>query len=121
LELNSPNDYSPSGAANRLNALAGGMVELLRRILGETTEIETRLAEALPMIIADPGQVENTLLNLAINARDAMPNGGRLVIETAHTPRLRAPMRGHRLLKEATSAGSSRCYISDLLSRHKML
>jgi PAS domain S-box-containing protein len=66
-----------------LNALAGGMVELLRRSLGETTEIETRLAEALPMIIADPGQVENTLLNLAINARDAMPNGGRLVIETA--------------------------------------
>ncbi len=66
-----------------LNALAGGMVELLRRSLGETTEFETRLAEALPMIIADPGQVENALLNLAINARDAMPNGGRLVIETA--------------------------------------
>jgi CheY-like chemotaxis protein len=59
------------------------MVELLRRSLGETTMIETRLAEALPMIIADPGQVENALLNLAINARDAMPNGGRLVIETA--------------------------------------
>ena len=59
------------------------MVELLRRILGETTTIETRLAEELPMIIADPGQVENALLNLAINARDAMPNGGQLVIETA--------------------------------------
>ena len=66
-----------------LNALAGGMVELLRRSLGETTTIETRLAEELPMIIADPGQVENALLNLAINARDAMPNGGQLVIETA--------------------------------------
>jgi PAS domain S-box-containing protein len=66
-----------------LNTLADGMVELLRRSLGEAVEIETRLAEALPMIIADPGQVENALLNLAINARDAMPNGGRLVIETA--------------------------------------
>jgi nitrogen-specific signal transduction histidine kinase/CheY-like chemotaxis protein len=66
-----------------LNALAGGMVELLRRSLGEAVEIETRLAEGLPMTMADPGQVENALLNLAINARDAMPNGGRLVIETA--------------------------------------
>jgi PAS domain S-box-containing protein len=66
-----------------LNALAGGIVELLRRSLGEAVEIETRLAEWLPMTMADPGQVENALLNLAINARDAMPNGGRLVIETA--------------------------------------
>jgi CheY-like chemotaxis protein len=66
-----------------LNALAKGMVELLRRSLGEAVEIETRLAEGLPMTMADPGQVENALLNLAINARDAMPNGGRLVIETA--------------------------------------
>jgi signal transduction histidine kinase len=48
-----------------LNALAAGMVELLRRSLGEAAEIETRLAEGLPMIIADPGQVENALLNLA--------------------------------------------------------
>jgi PAS domain S-box-containing protein len=66
-----------------LNTLAGGTVELLRRSLGEAVAIETRLAEGLPMIMADPGQVENALLNLAINARDAMPNGGRLVIETA--------------------------------------
>jgi two-component system, chemotaxis family, CheB/CheR fusion protein len=59
------------------------MIELLRRTLGETSEIETRLSEGLPLIMADPGQIENALLNLAINARDAMPKGGRLIIETA--------------------------------------
>ena len=66
-----------------INALAEGMIELLRRTLGETSEIETRLSEGLPLIMADPGQIENALLNLAINARDAMPKGGRLIIETA--------------------------------------
>ena len=66
-----------------LNASAGGMVELLRRTLGETVEIETRLSGGLPQTMADPGQIENALLNLAINARDAMPEGGQLIIETA--------------------------------------
>ena len=68
-----------------LNALVGGMAEMLRRSLGETVEIEILLAERLPMIMADSGQIENALLNLANNARDAMPNGGRLVIQTAQT------------------------------------
>ena len=66
-----------------LSALAAGMTELLRRTLGEPIKIETRLAKNLRMTVADPGQVENALLNLAINARDAMPDGGRLIIETA--------------------------------------
>ncbi len=66
-----------------LNALVGGMGDLLRRSLGATVEIEIRLTERLPMIMADPGEVENALLNLAVNARDAMPKGGRLFIETA--------------------------------------
>ena len=59
------------------------MIDLLRRSLGEMIAIDTRLAEGLPMIMVDPGQVENALLNLAVNARDAMPKGGQLVIETA--------------------------------------
>jgi len=46
-------------------------------------EIETRLAADLPLTLADPGQVGSALLNLAINARDTMPNGGKLTIETA--------------------------------------
>ena len=64
-------------------ALVAGMIDLLRRSLGEMIAIDTRLAEGLPMIMVDPGQVENALLNLAVNARDAMPKGGQLVIETA--------------------------------------
>lgn len=66
-----------------LSALAGGMVELLRRTLGKMIDVKTRLAGELPMILVDPGQVENALLNLAVNARDAMSKGGRLIIETA--------------------------------------
>ena len=66
-----------------LNALVGGMTDLLRRSIGEMIAIDTRLAKGLPTIMADPGQIENALLNLAVNARDAMPKGGRLIIETA--------------------------------------
>ena len=65
-----------------LNALVGGVIDLLRRSLGEMVDIETRLTEGLPTIMVDPGQIENALLNLAVNARDAMPNGGRLVVDT---------------------------------------
>jgi PAS domain S-box-containing protein len=65
-----------------LNALVAGMVDLLRRSLGEMVAIETRLAPNLPRIMVDPGQVENALLNLAVNARDAMPKGGHLYIDT---------------------------------------
>jgi len=67
----------------QLSALVKDMVVLLYRSLGETVRIETRLAQDLPLTLADPGQVENALLNLAINARDAMPQGGLLTIETA--------------------------------------
>ncbi len=66
-----------------LNALVDGMVDLLRRSLGEVIRVETRLGPSVPTVMADPGQVENALLNLAINSRDAMPEGGRLAIETA--------------------------------------
>jgi len=65
-----------------LNALVDSILVMLRRSLGEAIEIESRLASELPMVTVDAGQVENALLNLAINARDAMAEGGRLVIET---------------------------------------
>ncbi len=67
-----------------INRLVAGMIDLLRRSLGEDIEIETRLDEHLWPAIADAGQLENALLNLAINARDAMPDGGKLTIETAN-------------------------------------
>ena len=68
-----------------LNAVATGMSELLRRTLGEAIKLETVLEPNLPRTMTDAGQVENVLLNLAINARDAMPQGGRLIIETRRT------------------------------------
>jgi PAS domain S-box-containing protein len=60
--------------------LVGGMTEMLRRTLGETIEVATRVDAQVPHAFADQGQVENALLNLALNARDAMPRGGRLTI-----------------------------------------
>jgi CheY-like chemotaxis protein len=56
------------------------MESLLRRTLGEGIEIETELPDTLPAVLVDAGQLENAILNLAINARDAMPNGGTLRI-----------------------------------------
>src|SRR4029450_11890162 len=65
-----------------LNRLAAGMRDPLRRTLGEHIEIEMKPHAALWPALADKGQVENALLNLALNARDAMPSGGHLTIET---------------------------------------
>ena len=67
------------------NKLVANMSELLRRTIGEGVKIETVLAGGLWRTMADPGEVENALVNLCVNARDAMLDGGRLTIETANT------------------------------------
>src|SRR5437763_11136 len=67
-----------------INRLIAGMSDLLRRTLGEETELETVLAGGLWMVQADANQLEHSLLNLAINARDAMGGPAKLTIETAN-------------------------------------
>ena len=67
-----------------VSALIAGMDDLLRRTLGETIRVELRLDPDLWRCEVDPTQLENVVLNLAINARDAMPTGGELTLETAN-------------------------------------
>ena len=67
------------------NRMVAGMSDLLARALGEQVQVETVLAAGLWRINADVSQLENAVLNLAVNGRDAMPNGGRLTVETANT------------------------------------
>jgi CheY-like chemotaxis protein len=64
--------------------MVSDMSEILRRTLGETIQLETVLAGGLWRVNADASQLENSILNLAVNSRDAMPEGGKITIETAN-------------------------------------
>jgi signal transduction histidine kinase/DNA-binding LacI/PurR family transcriptional regulator len=67
-----------------LNDVVVEVETMLRRLIGEDVELVTRLDPSLPQIRADRGQIEQVIVNLAVNARDAMPGGGRLTIATAN-------------------------------------
>ena len=67
-----------------LGRLVSGLEDMLHRTLGEPVQIETRFAQALWNVFIDPTQIENAILNLALNARDAMGSGGRLTISVAN-------------------------------------
>ncbi len=67
-----------------LNSIIADMENMLRRLIGEDIELVIRPAPVLGMIEADPGQIQQVIMNLAVNARDAMPQGGRLTMETAN-------------------------------------
>ena len=83
--------------ATDVNGLVTGMADLVTRTVGPGIQVETRLDEDLWPVLCDPHQMESALLNLVINSRDAMPEGGRLIIETtnlAHGERRRASREG---------------------------
>jgi CheY-like chemotaxis protein len=67
-----------------LNALVTDSIKMLQRLLGDDIEIETSLEPDLRTVVADPVQIQQLLVNLTVNARDAMPGGGRLLIELAN-------------------------------------
>jgi len=67
-----------------LNGVVAGMAQMLKPLIGETIELVTSLDPVLGRVKADPAQIEQIVLNLAVNARDAMPQGGRLTIETGN-------------------------------------
>jgi PAS domain S-box-containing protein len=68
-----------------LNTAVSGVEKLLRRLIGENISITTHLEPEIGVIKADAGQIEQVILNLAVNGRDAMPDGGKLTLETRHT------------------------------------
>ncbi len=96
-----------------LGELCAGIVSMLRRTLGETIEIDVSSRGDLWNTVADPGQVENALLNLAINARDAMPGGGKLTIETMNAQSMPDDMPsdegeklGHYVMLQVSDTGT---------------
>ena len=68
-----------------LNIVVTTMEHMLRRLIGEDIDLSTELSPSLSRVKADPGQIEQVIVNLAVNARDAMPDGGRITIATADT------------------------------------
>jgi PAS domain S-box-containing protein len=78
-----------------LNEVVRALEKMLRRLIGEDVELAFRSADRLGAVRADPGQLEQVILNLAVNARDAMPHGGQLTLETANVVLDEAYAREH--------------------------
>jgi two-component system cell cycle sensor histidine kinase/response regulator CckA len=85
-----------------LNDLLRDLEKMLRRIINEDIEMVTLLADDLGKIKTDPGQIEQVVMNLVVNAKDAMPNGGKLIIETANVELEEEYIRTHIGVKPGT-------------------
>ncbi|HEY8176910.1 MAG TPA: PAS domain S-box protein [Gemmatimonadaceae bacterium] len=83
-----------------MNAVVGEAEQILRRLIGENIAMSVALEPSLGQVRADPGQLAQVLVNLAVNARDAMPRGGQLTIESMNRDVGAAETRAHRGLKE---------------------
>jgi signal transduction histidine kinase len=92
---------------NDINRLIAGMEDLLHRTLGEQVESHSNLAAELWTAFVDANQLENAILNLAINARDAMMDGGKLTIATANTRLNETYTSQHEDLRRATMSLSA--------------
>jgi two-component system, cell cycle sensor histidine kinase and response regulator CckA len=88
-----------------VNTVVRDTGRLLRRILGEGITLALELEPALGEVLADPSQLEQAVVNLVVNARDAMPRGGRLTLRTRHVVVDEAEARGHRGLRPGGDAG----------------
>jgi two-component system, cell cycle sensor histidine kinase and response regulator CckA len=82
-----------------LNAVVNGFERMLRRLIGEDVELQTVLGESLGFVRANPGQIEQVIMNLAINGRDAMAGGGTLIVETANVELDQWSIRTHASLR----------------------
>jgi PAS domain S-box-containing protein len=97
--------------ATDVNAMIGGMLDMIRRTTGPSVRVEATYLDGLWPTLVDQSQLENALLNLCINARDAMPNGGHITIETSNQTLDRAAARerdlasGDYLLMRVTDTG----------------
>ncbi len=87
-----------------LNVVVRGTEKLLRRLIGENVAVRTELSLSLPSVKADPGQLEQVIVNLAVNARDAMPDGGALTLTTARVELDGASGHGHPSLAKGRYA-----------------